>query len=122
MGSITFTAGSFLLQWNDDRISLLLMIWDRDVGLEGFEVLMGLDPDSSDGIRNTQHWLELVLGYLRFVQGPSAGLCALGHDGHPCSQSSHRLGVEPPQKCHVGEQVETCWELSPGGGLCVLDK
>lgn len=73
-----------MLQW-DDRIFLLLMIWDRDVGLEGFEVLMGLDPDSSNGIRDMQQQLELLLGYLRFVQGTSAGLCALRHDGHPCS-------------------------------------
>lgn len=77
MGSITFTAGSSLLQW-DDRISLLLMIWDRDVGLE---VLMGLDP----GVRDTQQQLELALSYLRFVQGTSARLCALRCDGHPCS-------------------------------------
>lgn len=111
-----------MLQRDDDRISLLLMIWDRDVGLEGFSVLVGLDPDSSTGVRDTQPWLEPVLGYLRFVQGTSGGLCAPRHHGHPCSQSSHRLAMEPPQKCHVEKEVETCWELSPGGGLCALDK
>lgn len=48
-------------------------------------MLMGLDPDSSNGVRDTQQQLELVLGYLGFVQGMSAGFCALRHDGHPCS-------------------------------------
>ena len=55
-----------------------------DVGLEGFQVPMGFDPDPPDGVGEMQRLPEPALGYLSFFQGTSDGLCAPRRDGHPC--------------------------------------